>query len=196
MVLPNTSVCLCVGAMLMSGQALAAQEAGTPAEPAAPTKQERYCAKLPEQKRRATEVCKTDEERREDEYQRRVAERLEKEKPTHSSFLKWLHFDGLWTPTTWGSGTFGLVGTHVTIANVGRVNFFGPPGVMLLLEDTGRSRSIRPAITWGISVYLMDFHPPATDNTAQLFLNLAKAQTFGDGRSGMDMAGLSITWKK
>lgn len=154
------------------------------------------CESLPEKTRRATEACKTEEERREDEYQKLVAERLEKEKPTKTSFLKWLHVDGLWAPTTLGAGTFGMVGTHVTIANVGRVNFFGPPGVMLLLENRDGGRSIRPAMTWGISVYLTDFKPPATDHTAQLFLNLAKAQTFGAGRTGMDLAGLSITWKK
>jgi hypothetical protein len=183
--------------MLMTVPALG-QEAGTttPEKQAGPTKQERYCTSLPEQKRRTTEACKTDEERREDEYQRRLAEQLEKEKPTRTSFLKWLHFDGLWTPTTWGTGTFGLIGSHVTIANVGRVNFFGPPGVMLLLEDTGTSRSIRPAITWGVSVYLMDFRPLGTGTTAQLFLNLAQAQTFGDRKSGLDLAGFSVTWKK
>jgi hypothetical protein len=51
-------------------------------------------------------------------------------------------------------------------------------------------------MTWGISVYLTDFKPLGSDHTAQLFLNLAKAQTFGAGRAGMDLAGLSITWKK
>lgn len=194
MVLSNTSVYLCVGAMLVSAPLLA-QEAAPKAE-VTPTKQERYCASLPEAKRRTTEACKTEEERREDEYQRLVAERLEKEKATHSSFLKWLHFDGLWTPTTLGSSTFGLVGSHVTIANVGRVNFFGPPGVMLLLENTGHSRSIRPAVTWGISIYLTDFRMPGQDHTSQLFLNLAKAQTVGFEGGGLDLAGLSVTWKK
>lgn len=195
MVFSKTLSFICFGSILISADAIA-QDVRTPPDESPPTKQEIDCASLPEKKRRATEICKTDEERREDEYQRRVAERLEKEKPTRTSFLRWLHIDGLWAPTTWGTGTIGLVGTHVTIANVGRVNFFGPPGVMLLLEDTGEGRQVRPAMTWGISVYLADFRSPGTNNTAQLFLNLAKAQTFGDQRSGMDLAGLSITWKK
>src|SRR5262245_20188854 len=65
--------------------------AETPA--AAPTEQDHdaYCASLPEDERRRTEVCKTPEERAEDAaYKRVVEEREEKEKPTHSSFLKWL----------------------------------------------------------------------------------------------------------
>jgi hypothetical protein len=194
-VFSKSSLTISCFALLMCAD-LYAQDAAKPPAESAPTKQEIECAKLSEPKRRATQACKTEEEKREDEYQKRVAERAEKEKPTHTSFLRWLHFDGLWAPTTLGSGTFGLIGTHMTIANVGRVNFFGPPGVMLLLENSGGSRHIRPAMTWGISVYLVDFRPPGSDNTARLFLNLAKAQTFGDQRGGMDLAGLSVTWKK
>ena len=196
MLFPTSSWLLGLAALMVTANSFA-QEPRTTSQKPADADREAYCQSLPEQKRRATETCKTPEERREDEYQRRVAERLEKEKPTHTSFLKWLHFDGLWAPTTLGSGTFGLIGTHVTIANVGRVNFFGPPGVMLLLEEVGGRRSIRPAMTWGISVYLIDFTPPGANHKAQLFLNLAKGQTFGgDGRTGMDLAGLSMTWKK
>jgi hypothetical protein len=195
-VFSKTSLSLCLAAILMSDGAGAAQNEGSHAPQGRDKEKQVDCAALPEKARRATEACKTDEERREDEYQKRVAERLEKEKPTKTSFLKWLHFDGLWAPTTWGAGTFGLVGTHVTIANVGRVNFFGPPGVMLLLENYDGVRSIRPAMTWGVSVYLADFQPPGAGHRAQLFLNLAKAQTFGSGQGGMDLAGLSITWKK
>jgi hypothetical protein len=189
----KTSVSVGLAVIVMSAHA-GAQEMPEPAKERRGKPPD--CASLPEKTRRATEICKTEEERREDDYQKRVAERLEREKPTKTSFLKWLHVDGLWAPTTMEGGTFGLVGTHVTIADIGRVNLFGPPGVMLLIEDHGGGRTIRPAITWGISVYLVDFHPPGTTNTARLFLNLAKAQTFGDQRTGMDLAGLSITWRK
>lgn len=190
------SVSLSLVVLLAAIGVEAGQQQGQPPEQEEESRQQVDCESLPEKTRRATEACKTEEERREDEYAKLVAQRLEKEKPTKTSFLKWLHFDGLWAPTTLGAGTFGMVGTHVTIANVGRVNFFGPPGVMLLLENRDGGRSIRPAMTWGISVYLTDFRPPGTDHSAQLFLNLAKAQTFGAARSGMDLAGLSITWKK
>lgn len=193
----SSFLCCCVSSCVLLVSVDARAQDVAPPEDRPLTRQEIECAKLPEAKRRVTEACKTDEERREDEYQKRVQERLDKEKPEHTSFLRWLHLDGLWAPTTLGSGTFGLVGTHMTIANVGRVNFFGPPGVMLLIENNGGSHSVRPAMTWGISVYLADFRPPgAKTQVAQLFLNLAKAQTFGDQRGGMDLAGLSITWKK
>jgi hypothetical protein len=195
-VVSQKSASLFLVLILSAAVAHADQQDRQPPEQGEGTRRQIDCESLPEKTRRATEACKTEEERREDEYQKLVAQRLEKEKPTKTSFLKWLHVDGLWAPTTIGAGTFGLVGTHVTIANVGRVNFFGPPGLMLLLENRDGGRTIRPAMTWGISVYLTDFKPLGSDHTAQLFLNLAKAQTFGAGRAGMDLAGLSITWKK
>src|SRR5688572_28810602 len=93
-VISKTSLPLCLGVLLVSANAFA-QNPVTPPEQGAQTKEESYCASLPEKQRRATEKCKTEEERREDDYQRRVAERLEREKPRRTSFLKWLHVDGL-----------------------------------------------------------------------------------------------------
>jgi hypothetical protein len=59
----------------------------------------------------------------------------------------------------------------------------------------GSGRTIEPALTWGISVYLTDFRTPGL-RTSQLYLNVTKAWTMGDFHSGFDMAGLSVTWKK
>jgi hypothetical protein len=154
------------------------------------------CDSLPEEKRRQTEECKTAEERREDEYERRLKEIAEHEKPRHSSFFHWLHLDGLWVPMSMGASTYGLVGTHMTIPDIHGANLFGPPGVMLMLDESEGHRRIRPALTWGVSFHLTDFRTPGSGRNAQLYLNLTKAWTTGDYRNGIDMAGLSVTWKK
>src|SRR5262245_5437562 len=153
------------------------------------------CASLPEEKRRKTEECKTEEERRDDAQQKRREEAAEKEKPKHSSFWRWVHVDGLSLPTASGVGAYGLVGTHVSVANIGRVYFYGPPGVMLLLEDAGDSRRLAPAISWGFDIYLSDFRFPGTERTAQLYVNLTKCWIAGY-EGGVDMFGLSVSWKK
>jgi hypothetical protein len=90
---------------------------------------------------------------------------------------------------------YGLVGVHLAVANIKRVYFFGPPGVMLLSSRTSTGRAAEPALTWGISVYLTDFHMPGL-RTSQMYLNVTKAWTMGDFHEGFDMAGLSVTWKK
>src|SRR5262245_11505486 len=79
----------------------------------------RYCASLSETKRRQTEMCKTPAEQREDEYQKRQKEAEEKEKSKNSSFLKWIHTDGLWLPGNARAGLYGLAGVHVAVANIG-----------------------------------------------------------------------------
>lgn len=151
------------------------------------------CDSLPEEKRRKTEECKTDEERREDAQQKRRDEAAEKEKPKHTSFWKRVHVDGLSLPTASGVAAYGLVGTHVAVANIGRVYLFGPPGVMLLLEQAGDTRRLTPAISWGFDIYLSDFRFPGTDRTAQLYVNLTKCWM---ARYQVDMFGLSVSWKK
>jgi len=161
-----------------------------------PLEREKLCASLTEEKRRQTEKCKTEEERREDEYQRREKERAEKEKPTHSSFLRWLNIDGLWVPTQLGGTTYGLIGAHLVVANLNRLYFFGPPGVLLILENGSGGRDLHPALTWGFGIHLTDFNMPASRRTVQLYLNLTKCWTVGSYQNGLDMAGLSISWKK
>lgn len=151
---------------------------------------------MPEGERRKTDACKTDEERRWDDYERRQKEAEKKERISRTSFLKWMHVDSLWVPTVLGATTYGLIGAHLAVANVGRVYFYGPPGFMLLLEDGGTSRRVRPALTWGISVHLTEFRVPGTSRDAQLFVNLARCWTVGDASGGLDMGGLSVTWKK
>jgi hypothetical protein len=152
---------------------------------------------MPEPERRRTEACKTDEERREDAYQKRLKEIAERETPSHSSFLRWMHLDALWIPTTLGGPTtFGLVGTHITVGDIKGTHVFGPPGVMLVLDDDGVSRTLRPAITWGVSVHVLDFRTPGTNRDTQLYVNLTKVWTMGGYSSSLDMVGMSFTWKK
>jgi hypothetical protein len=190
---------LLIAALAAGGiEPVAAQEAAPPA-PEQPVATEGHrparCASLPEKRRRNTEECKTEEERREDAQQKRREDAAEKEKPKHTSFWRWVHLDGLSLPTASGVGVYGLVGTHVAVANIGRVYVFGPPGVMLLLEEAGRTRRLKPAFTWGVDLYLSDFRFPGTDRTAQLYVNLTKCWT-ASYQNGIDMFGLSLSWKK
>ena len=154
------------------------------------------CESLPEEKRRQTEACKTEEEKREDAYEKLLQERADREKPKHSSFLQWLHFDGLWLPAQTGAIYYGLIGAHMTIADIKGANIFGPPGVMLLLEDHSGRRRVRPALTWGVSLHLTDFRTPGSSRPAQLYLNFTKAWTSGSYESGLALAGLSLTFKE
>jgi hypothetical protein len=154
------------------------------------------CASLPEEKRRQTEACKTEEEKQEDAFQALVEQRADKEKPKHSSFLQWVHFDGLWVPAQSGASSYGLVGAHMTIADVKGANIFGPPGVMLVLDTRNGRQRLRPALTWGVSMHLTDFRLPGTERATQLYLNLTKCWTTGGYESGLTMAGLSVTFKQ
>ena len=91
---------------------------------------------------------------------------------------------------------FGIVGTHLAIANIGRLYIYGPPGVMLLRQRHGGDWMLRPAFTWGFSFYLTEFSIPGWEQEAQLFANVTKVWTEGDQRNGIDMVGLSLTFKK
>ena len=153
------------------------------------------CAKLPEEKRRATDECKSEAERRRDDYERRMKQAEEKERPERTSFLKWLHIDGLWTTTSLGERTYGLIGAHLAVVKIKRLYLYGPPGVMLLVNNPDGQR-IRPALTWGFSIQLVPIRLPGTTREMELYLNLAKCWTSTSSQGGLDMAGLSVTWKK
>lgn len=189
---------LCQGiiALLLSAGVGLVHAQGGPTTSGDDKSSDKKCAALPEEERRRTEACKTAEEKRADQYQRIVKEREEREKPRHSSFLDWLHLDALWIPATSGVSSYGLVGAHMTIADIHGANVFGPPGVMLILDNDGGRLRLRPALTWGASLHLLDFRTPGSGRDAQLYLNIAKCWTTGGYQGGIDMAGLSVTWKK
>jgi hypothetical protein len=157
---------------------------------------ETYCASLPEETRRQTEICKTPSEQRIDDQERRRKEAEERERPTHTSFLRKFHLDGLWVPTSIGSGQYGLIGTHLDVAALGRVHLFGPPGMMLVLQHEEGKWSVHPALTYGVSIYMTDVRLPGATRSAQLYFNLAKSWSAGNFQIGRDLAGLSLSWKE
>jgi hypothetical protein len=118
-----------------------------------------------------------------------------------TSFLDRVHLDVLGMPPQVGDlSMVGIVGGHITIAEVGRVHFYGPPGVMVVARSPDSSESRRwtasTAFTWGVSIRLTDFHMGNTPRRTTLFLNLTKVWVFGGLNSGTDFVGLSFAWKK
>ena len=118
------------------------------------------------------------------------------EKESRAGFLKLILVDAMWVPSQTGGNTFGIIGAHLSFAHIGRVYFYGPPGVMVIRQKTDRGWIFRPAYTWGISFHLTDFKVPGTERRAELFVNFTKVWSTGDQRSGVDMAGLSFSWRK
>jgi hypothetical protein len=126
-------------------------------------------------------------------YRQTLKERMEKEKgPSKSRFFNKIHVDGLWVPGQTDAKFLGVVGTHVTVIEMGRVHLFGPPGVMVLRADG----KIRTALTWGFSLYMTQFRIPGTTRELALFGDFARAWTFGDYRTGMDLVGMSVAWRR
>ena len=122
--------------------------------------------------------------------------------PKHSSFLSRVHLDGLWTTTSTGARLYGIVGSHLSIVDVGRVQIFGPPGVLLLsVPDGDGGRRIALGYTWGVSVRLVDLRLAAPTKNLTLFLNVSKvwlsdASEIGGNARGFDIVGFSIAPRK
>ena len=122
-----------------------------------------------------------------------IKERMEKEKgPSKSRFFEKVHVDALWIPGQTDAKFLGVVGAHLTVIEMGRVHLFGPPGVMVLRSDG----QIRTALTWGFSLYLTQFKLPGTKSELALFGDFARAWTFGDYRTGTDLIGMSVAWRR
>jgi len=127
-----------------------------------------------------------------------AAARADAEKIVKNSFLTRVHIDGLWTTTSTDYRMYGIVGSHISLVDVGRVQFFGPPGVILLsVPDGSGSREIKAGYTWGFSVRLGDVRLFAQSKNLTLFLTMTKvwvtAGTFGElGSGGFDIAGFSL----
>lgn len=130
------------------------------------------------------------------------AARVDAEKPDkYSSFLRRIHLDGLGITPSSGARAYGIVGSHLTLVDVGRVQVFGPPGVLLLsVPDVGGNRRITLGYTWGVSVRLTDVRLAAADMT--LFLTVSKVWVSGSGdhrvdeAGGFQIAGLSLAPRK
>src|SRR5262245_19193042 len=106
------SALLVIGtAVLLSPSSIAAQTAPDSPSTKEKQRQEEACAALPEERRRERRECMTEEEQGEADQQRRMKEAEQKERPPHTSFLKWVHVDGMWVPTQLGASTYGLIGS-------------------------------------------------------------------------------------
>lgn len=126
------------------------------------------------------------------------AARVQAEKPAkHSRFLKRIHLDGLWTTTSTTGRFYGLIGSHISLVDVGRLQVFGPPGVLLLsVPDVDGSRRIELGYTWGLSFRLTDVRMFGSKDMT-LFVNLSKVwvasgTNTGMGGRGYDIVGFSI----
>jgi hypothetical protein len=134
--------------------------------------------------------------------QRTLAMRADHEKVHKSSFFSRVHLDGLWTTTSTDLRYYGLVGSHISLVDVGRVQFFGPPGILLLrMPDVSGSHQIRIGYTWGLSVRLFDARLFGAEKNTTVFLSIAKCWTVGNASDrlspgGFDIAGFSIAPKK
>jgi len=128
------------------------------------------------------------------------AARLEAEKSKHSSFMTRVHLDGLWTSTSSGTRLYGLVGSHISLVDVGRLQVFGPPGVLLLsVPNYAGSRRVTLGYTWGLSVRLADVRLFGPTKDVTVFLNVSKVwmANGGDERTpGYNMMGFSIASRK
>jgi hypothetical protein len=134
--------------------------------------------------------------------QQTLAVRVDKEKVKKSSFFSRVHLDGLWSTTSSDVRYYGLVGSHISLVDVGRVQFFGPPGILVLrMPDGLRSHQIRVGYTWGLSVRLADLRLFTPQKNMTLFLSIAKCWTVGNASDrltpgGFDIAGFSIAPRK
>jgi hypothetical protein len=127
----------------------------------------------------------------------RQAQQLAAERPPkHSRFLEHLHIDGLWTTTAVNGRSYGLIGSHLTLVDVGRVQVFGPPGVLLLsVPDGTGSRRMEVGYTWGVSIRVADMRLFGSRDM-NLFVNVTKVwvgtSASAGGRRAYDIVGLSI----
>jgi hypothetical protein len=132
-----------------------------------------------------------------------AAKRADAEKSAHNTFLTRVHLDGLWTSTASDLRIYGLVGSHISLVDVGRVQFFGPPGIILLsVPDETGVRRLRAGYTWGLSVRLTDVRLFAASKNMTLFLTISKVWVTGGSPfdrlqpGGFDIAGFSLAPRK
>jgi hypothetical protein len=127
------------------------------------------------------------------------AARIADEQPKHTSFLSRVHLDGLWTTAATTGRFYGLIGSHVTLVDVGRLQIFGPPGVLILsVPDGADSRRITLGYTWGLSYRLTDVRL-FTSKDMTLFVNVSRVWLAGagDGQgSSYTIAGFSLAPNK
>jgi hypothetical protein len=174
--------------------------------PDAPEWLEAYCASavtadIVEVEARTRKACRLLADPRATERMPSAVQAAEKP-PKHSSFLTRVHVDWLWTTTSTDARLYGIVGSHVSLVDVGRLQIFGPPGVILLsVPDDHGGRRITLGYTWGVSVRLVDLRVAAPTKNLALFLNVSKVWVGGGiqesgNAGGFDIVGFSIASRK
>ena len=127
-----------------------------------------------------------------------TAARASAETVVKNSFFTRVHLDGLWTSTSTDVRMYGLFGAHISLVDVGRVQFFGPPGVLVLSVPDGRGgHEMRTGYTWGMSVRLTDVRLFAPAKNLTLFLTMTKVWMTGGTfdrlqPGGLELAGFSL----
>ena len=66
----------------------------------------------------------------------------------------------------------------------------------LAMQETAQGKMVRPAFTWGFSYALTDLQIPGSTRHAQLYLTLGRCWMTGGYANGLNMVGLSVTWKQ
>jgi len=151
---------------------------------------------------RSEQACKLVEDPRATLNPSILAAQTAGENAKHSSFLTRVHLDGLWTTTQNGSRFYGIIGSHVSLVDVGRLQVFGPPGVMLLTEPNGHGgRRVTFGYTWGLSLRLTDVRVGAPTKNLTLFLNVTKvfvgsSASGAQATKGYDIVGFSLAPRK
>jgi len=128
--------------------------------------------------------------------------KLSAEKPPHSSFFTRLHLDGMWSTTSTNGRLYGIVGTHMSLVDIARIQVFGPPGLMLMTVPDGEGgRQVELGYTWGLSIRLGDVRISAPTKNMTVFLNISKVflgsmETAAGESRGDDIVGFSIAPRK
>lgn len=120
---------------------------------------------------------------------------------TKTSWMNLLHFDFGYTTPSMGTRSYGLVGLHTSLPEIGRVQISIPPGIMVVSIPTTNGWVISPATTWGVGVRILNFNFPRTTKSIKLHINFLKIWMFGSNtgssklgiKNSMDVVGFSIT---
>jgi len=170
-----------------------------------------YCAQDPEH--RSTPVCQAlDDYSRYDwaqhvegpqsavRYSNTVAHGAGDSRGVVDFLLRNLHYGGPWTTGPKGPRVYGLFGTHLTLAQAGRIHLWGPPGMLVVRRPGGK---IDVKMTWGVDVFISDIPVPFANRKIPVYLTVAKVFGAPEEKAiqhhlnaGMDMLGFSMTIKR
>ena len=122
--------------------------------------------------------------------------------PKHTAFLSRVHIDVLATQSNTGSRLYGVIGGHISLVDMGRVQVYGPPGVMMMMVPTENGgHRVTFGYSWGASVRLADLRLRSAMKNATLYLNVSKvwmgsSERLANDQRGYDMVGFSISPRK